>query len=139
MIGVFMGPTIQETALGEFLTFESQTLAIILAINAFFAGALPVWLLLAPRDYLSSFMKIGVFIALIIGVFIKSCHRNACPNRIRQRWRPDLGGTGLAFHFDHDCLWSYFRFPCIRSIGNHAKNAGSLKRHKSGWLRWDAC
>lgn len=70
MIGVFMGPTIQETALGEFLTFESQTLAIILPIYAFFAAALPVWLLLAPRDYLSSFMKIGVFIALIIGVFI---------------------------------------------------------------------
>ena len=39
MIGVFMGPTIQETALGEFLTFESQTLAIILPINAFFAAA----------------------------------------------------------------------------------------------------
>ncbi|MEH7080896.1 carbon starvation CstA family protein, partial [Bacillus velezensis] len=41
-----------------------------LPIYAFFAAALPVWLLLAPRDYLSSFMKIGVFIALIIGVFI---------------------------------------------------------------------
>jgi carbon starvation protein len=70
MVGVFMGPTIQETAVGEFLTLESQTLAIILPIYAFFAAALPIWLLLAPRDYLSSFMKIGVFIALIIGVFI---------------------------------------------------------------------
>ncbi len=70
MIGVFIGPSIQETALGEFLTFDSKTLAIILPIYAFFAAALPVWLLLAPRDYLSSFMKIGVFIALIIGVFI---------------------------------------------------------------------
>lgn len=70
MIGVFIGPSIQETALGEFLTFDSKTLAVILPIYAFFAAALPVWLLLAPRDYLSSFMKIGVFIALIIGVFI---------------------------------------------------------------------
>lgn len=35
----------------------------------FSLAALPVWFLLAPRDYLSSFMKIGVFIALIIGVF----------------------------------------------------------------------
>ncbi|QDP99922.1 carbon starvation protein A [Lysinibacillus fusiformis] len=69
MIGVFMGPMIQGTALGDFLTFERDTLAIILPIYAFFAAALPVWLLLAPRDYLSSFMKIGVFIALIIGVF----------------------------------------------------------------------
>ncbi|WP_437830009.1 carbon starvation protein CstA [Niallia taxi] len=70
MIGVFIGPSIQETALGEFLTFDSKRLAVILPIYAFFAAALPVWLLLAPRDYLSSFMKIGVFIALIIGVFI---------------------------------------------------------------------
>ncbi|MEK5324263.1 carbon starvation protein CstA [Aeribacillus sp. FSL M8-0254] len=70
MIGVFAGPSIQETALGDWLTFDTKTLALILPIYAFFAAALPVWLLLAPRDYLSSFMKIGVFIALIIGVFI---------------------------------------------------------------------
>lgn len=70
MIAVFIGPSIQGTALGDFLTFDSKTLALILPIYAFFAAALPVWLLLAPRDYLSSFMKIGVFLALIIGVFI---------------------------------------------------------------------
>ncbi|MEY9975573.1 carbon starvation protein CstA [Lysinibacillus sp. RC79] len=69
MVGVFIGPMIQGTAFGDFLTFDRNTLAIILPIYAFFAAALPVWLLLAPRDYLSSFMKIGVFIALIIGVF----------------------------------------------------------------------
>ncbi len=70
LIGVFVGPYIQGTALGEFLTFDRQTLAIILPVYAFFAAALPVWFLLAPRDYLSSFMKIGVFIALIAGVFL---------------------------------------------------------------------
>ncbi|OXM13378.1 carbon starvation protein CstA [Paenibacillus herberti] len=70
MIGVFAGPWVQETVVGEWLTFDTKTLSIMLPIYAFFAAALPVWLLLAPRDYLSSFMKIGVFIALIIGVFI---------------------------------------------------------------------
>ncbi|MEH7097626.1 carbon starvation protein CstA [Neobacillus vireti] len=70
MVGVFVGPMIQDTVLGNWLTLDTKTLAIILPIYAFFAAALPVWLLLAPRDYLSSFMKIGVFIALIIGVFI---------------------------------------------------------------------
>ncbi|MFJ8235726.1 carbon starvation protein CstA [Ureibacillus sp. NPDC094379] len=69
MVGVFMGPYLQGTWLGDVLTLDSKTLAIILPIYAFFAAALPVWLLLAPRDYLSTFMKIGVFIALIIGVF----------------------------------------------------------------------
>lgn len=70
MAAVFAGPSIQHTALGEFLTINKQALSLILPIYAFFAAALPVWLLLAPRDYLSSFMKIGVFIALIIGVFV---------------------------------------------------------------------
>jgi len=70
MIGVFLGPSLQGTWLGDLLTLERDTLALILPIYAFFAAALPVWLLLAPRDYLSSFMKIGVFVALIIGVFI---------------------------------------------------------------------
>jgi len=70
MVCVILGPSLQGTALGDMLTLDSKTLAIILPIYAFFAAALPVWLLLAPRDYLSSFMKIGVFIALIIGVFI---------------------------------------------------------------------
>ncbi|KEP26633.1 carbon starvation protein CstA [Bacillus zhangzhouensis] len=70
MIGVFLGPNIQGTALGHFLTLDTKTLALALPIYAFFAAALPVWLLLAPRDYLSSFMKIGVFIALIAGIFV---------------------------------------------------------------------
>lgn len=67
---VFFGPHIEGTWLGNFLTLDKATLSIILPIYAFFAAALPVWFLLAPRDYLSSFMKIGVFVALIIGVFI---------------------------------------------------------------------
>ncbi|MEC2197771.1 carbon starvation protein CstA [Bacillus subtilis] len=70
MAGVFIGPWVQTTALGDFLTLDTKTLAIALPVYAFFAAALPVWLLLAPRDYLSSFMKIGVFIALIVGVFV---------------------------------------------------------------------
>ncbi|MGM5472341.1 carbon starvation protein CstA [Bacillus pumilus] len=70
MVGVFLGPNIQGTALGDLLTLDTKTLALALPIYAFFAAALPVWLLLAPRDYLSSFMKIGVFIALIAGIFV---------------------------------------------------------------------
>ncbi|ARV47031.1 carbon starvation protein CstA [Bacillus subtilis] len=70
MAGVFIGPWVQTTALGDFLTLDTKTLSVALPVYAFFAAALPVWLLLAPRDYLSSFMKIGVFIALIAGVFV---------------------------------------------------------------------
>ena len=70
LVAVFVGPYIQGTVIGEWLTFDKKTLALLLPVYAFFAAALPVWLLLAPRDYLSSFMKIGVFVALIAGVFV---------------------------------------------------------------------
>ncbi len=70
MVCVAVGPYLPGTWLGDLLTLEKTTLAIILPIYAFFAATLPVWLLLAPRDYLSTFMKIGVFGALIVGVFI---------------------------------------------------------------------
>lgn len=66
---VIVGPWVQAGPLGDLLTFDKKTLAVLLPLYAFFASSLPVWLLLAPRDYLSSFMKIGVFVALILGVF----------------------------------------------------------------------
>lgn len=65
---VALGPHLQGTALGDWLTLHKTTVCWLLPIYAFFATALPVWLLLTPRGYLSSFMKIGVFAALVVGV-----------------------------------------------------------------------
>lgn len=65
---VFAGPYVRESFLGPYLTFDARTISIALPVYAFFAATLPVWLLLVPRDYLSSFMKVGVFVALIFGV-----------------------------------------------------------------------
>ena len=65
---VFIGPYLQGTMLGEWLTVHERTVSLAIPAYAFFATALPVWLLLTPRGYLSSFMKIGVFGALIVGV-----------------------------------------------------------------------
>jgi len=68
MACVLIGPHIQGTMLGNWLTLHADSVSIALPIYAFFATALPVWMLLTPRGYLSSFMKIGVFGALIVGV-----------------------------------------------------------------------
>ena len=65
---VLAGPHLAGTALGNWLTMNEHTIAFLLPAYAFFASALPVWLLLTPRGYLSSFMKIGVFGALVVGV-----------------------------------------------------------------------
>jgi carbon starvation protein len=65
---VLAGPHLAGTMLGNWLTMNEHTIAFLLPAYAFFASALPVWLLLTPRGYLSSFMKIGVFGALVVGV-----------------------------------------------------------------------
>ncbi|MDB6371451.1 carbon starvation protein A [Photorhabdus bodei] len=68
MACVIVGPYIQTSTFGEWLSLRTSTVSLVLPIYAFFATALPVWMLLTPRGYLSSFMKIGVFGALVVGV-----------------------------------------------------------------------
>ncbi len=51
-------------------TLSGRTLALLVMVYGFFASVLPVWLLLAPRDYLSAFVKIGVVLALAIGILV---------------------------------------------------------------------
>jgi carbon starvation protein len=55
-------------AVASVFTLRAPTLAILIIIYAFAASALPVWLLLAPRDYLSTFVKLGTIGLLGIGI-----------------------------------------------------------------------
>ena len=70
MAGVLAGPYVKESPLAQWLMLNRQTLSVILPVYAFFMSTLPVWLLLTPISYLSSFLKVGVFAALIAGVLI---------------------------------------------------------------------
>jgi carbon starvation protein len=56
--------------LSKLSTFSEVQIAFGLMVYGFFASVLPVWLLLAPRDYLSTFMKLGTIIIIGLGVFI---------------------------------------------------------------------
>jgi carbon starvation protein len=58
-------PTLSAT-----FSFSGPTLAIAIMVYSFAASVAPVWLLLAPRDYLSAFVKIGVVIALAVGILV---------------------------------------------------------------------
>jgi carbon starvation protein len=70
ILAVIVGKFIPESALGPYLTFDKNQLTLLMAIYGFIASVLPVWMLLCPRDYLSSFMKIGTIAFLVIGVLI---------------------------------------------------------------------
>ena len=58
-----------QVALSAAFTLSPETLVFCLVIYGFIASVLPVWMLLAPRDYLSTFMKVGV-IALLAAVLL---------------------------------------------------------------------
>lgn len=73
---VVVGRFIPCSALESWFTYDRKTLTLILAGYGFLASALPVWLLLSPRDYLSSFMKLGVIGLLAIGIVIVSPELN---------------------------------------------------------------
>ncbi|TAK61839.1 MAG: carbon starvation protein A [Bacteroidetes bacterium] len=67
---VILGSYIPGSSFAEYFTFSREGIIIAIAAYGFIASVLPVWLLLCPRDYLSSYMKIGTIAGLVIGVFI---------------------------------------------------------------------
>ena len=71
-LAVILGAPLNDpaSALGSALRLSRNELVAALAIYGFAASVLPVWLLLAPRDYLSAFMKIGTIAFLVLGVII---------------------------------------------------------------------
>jgi len=74
IIAVVAGKPIAASSIGHYFILSRQQLIIALGAYGFVASVLPVWMLLAPRDYLSSFMKIGTIGFLIIGVVIVNPH-----------------------------------------------------------------
>jgi carbon starvation protein len=67
---VILGSFVPGSALAPYFTLSRGGLIIAIAVYGMVASILPVWLLLCPRDYLSSYMKIGTIAALVAGVII---------------------------------------------------------------------
>ena len=66
---IFVGGQVAQSAtLAPYFTFDGKQLTWMLIGYGFVASVLPVWLLLAPRDYLSTFLKIGAIVALALGI-----------------------------------------------------------------------
>ena len=71
LAALIYGRTVAETpALASYFNLSGTSLALIIIGYGFVASVLPVWLLLAPRDYLSTFLKIGAIALLAVGVII---------------------------------------------------------------------
>jgi carbon starvation protein len=70
LAAVLAGPWLVGSPYAKWFTLSPKTLGLILPLYGFVAATLPVWLLLCPRDYLSTYMKIGTIVLLVVGVAI---------------------------------------------------------------------
>ncbi|WP_079429704.1 carbon starvation CstA family protein [Streptomyces katrae] len=70
LLAIVAGGWVAESSWADFFTLEKETLVIWMIGYGFFASVLPVWLLLAPRDYLSTFMKVGTIALMAVGVVV---------------------------------------------------------------------
>ncbi len=70
LAAVAFGKPLAASGIGWVFTLSQKQLVVAMGVYGFFASVLPVWLLLAPRDYLSAFMKIGTIALLVVGVMI---------------------------------------------------------------------
>jgi carbon starvation protein len=68
-LAILSGPYVAANpALASLFTFSKKQIALIIPIYGFFASVLPVWFLLVPRDYLSTYLKIGTILLLALGI-----------------------------------------------------------------------
>jgi carbon starvation protein len=70
MGAVIGGHWFAQSGAAHVLTFSPHQITILMAIYGFVASVLPVWLLLAPRDYLSTYVKLGTVAVLVVGTLI---------------------------------------------------------------------
>ncbi len=88
VLGVVFGKSFDDSALRTLLVFDEQQLSIILPVYAAIVSILPVWVLLCPRGYLSSYMKVGVIVLLVFGILA------AAPWLKMPAWTPYIHGGG---------------------------------------------
>jgi len=97
---VFLGAYIPGSSLESFFNLSQQQTIIALCVYGFIAAILPVRLLLTPRDYLSSFMKIGTLALLVVGVIVANPTLQHPPvNHTFSSGGPTFGGSLFPFVF----------------------------------------
>jgi carbon starvation protein len=126
MAGIFAGQWVGESAtLAPVFTLTAMTLAIAIVLYGFLASALPVWLLLAPRDYLSTFVKLGVVMMLAVGIlFVRPELQLPAFTRFTDGTGPIFAGKVFPFCFITIACGAISGFHSLISSGTTPKMIG---------------
>ncbi|MBC7926678.1 MAG: carbon starvation protein A [Bryobacteraceae bacterium] len=109
-------------SLAPIFTLSGVTLAVAVIAYGFLASALPVWLLLAPRDYLSTFVKLGVVVMLALGiVFVRPELQLPALTRFTDGTGPIFAGKVFPFCFITIACGAISGFHALISSGTTPK------------------
>lgn len=123
MLAIYFGGYVaRNPELSVLFDFDGKQLTWALVIYGFIAAVLPVWLLLAPRDYLSTFLKIGTIIGLAIGVlFVAPELKMPALTRFIDGSGPVWGGSLFPFLFITIACGAVSGFHALISSGTTPK------------------
>jgi carbon starvation protein len=123
LLAIVGGGWIEGTGLADALTLSKEWLVLALVVYGFVASVLPVWLLLTPRDYLSTFMKIGVIVLLAISLLIARpvLQADAITDFAREGTGPVFAGSLFPFVFITIACGALSGFHALISSGTTPK------------------
>ncbi len=123
MAAIFSGQWVSQTPnVAHLFTFAGPTLALLIITYGFAASAVPVWLLLAPRDYLSTFVKLGTIAILVLGIIaVRPTLQMPAMTRFINGTGPVFAGTLFPFCFITIACGAISGFHSLISSGTTPK------------------
>ncbi|MEU6833154.1 carbon starvation CstA family protein [Nocardia beijingensis] len=124
LLSIVGGGWVSETDWGaEWFTLSPVTISWLLIAYGFVASVLPVWLLLAPRDYLSTFMKVGTIVLLAVGILVTLpvLHAPAVSSFASSGTGPAFAGSLFPFLFITIACGALSGFHALVSSGTTPK------------------
>lgn len=119
---LIFGHNLNGSPLGHFFSFSKENLVIIIAIYGFIASVIPIWLLLCPRGYLSTYMKVGTIFLLSVGVvFMAPTLQMPAVTHFIYGGGPIIPGTLFPFMFITIACGAISGFHAIISSGTTSK------------------
>ncbi|MGO3653672.1 MAG: carbon starvation CstA family protein [Sphingobacterium sp.] len=127
LVGIISGHHLMEIpALANLFNWRAGTIAVAIAVYGFFASVLPIWLLLVPRDYLSTYLKIGTILMLTVGiVFVAPTIEMPAFTSFINGGGPVVGGPVLPFIFIVIACGAISGFHAIIATGTTPKMLGN--------------
>ena len=124
LLAIISGGWVQESSWGPAFTLTGNQLTLALVIYGFLASILPVWMLLAPRDYLSSFMKIGVIVLLAASILLAwpTMQTEAITNFAITGTGPVFAGSLFPFVFITIACGALSGFHSLVCLGHHPED-----------------